>query len=402
MRRFSPYRADGKQNRYRSPPAPAVSELTQIIRQKIERSGPIPFARFMELALYCPELGYYERPEARIGRRGDFYTNVSVGCLFGELLAYQCAEWIRALSGERFQLVEAGAHDGQLAVDMLSWLHRRRPALLEKLQYWIIEPSPDRQGWQRARLEEFAGRVRWAKTFDHLAEPVLGVIFSNELLDAMPMRRFGWDAAGRRWFEWTVGMERDRFVWRRSDIQPESLAAPLKAAGFQLTQELLEVLPDGFTVEISLDAAQWWQRAAQSLKAGRLVTIDYGLTAEEFLSPDRCQGTLRAYHRHHTSFDPLADPGEQDLTAHVNFSQVQSAGESAGLRTEGLISQPQFLTQIARRAWARASEFGEWSRARNRQFQTLTHPEHLGHAFRVLVQARGRSLAPGETQSSEA
>jgi SAM-dependent MidA family methyltransferase len=120
---------------------------------------------------------------------------------------------------------------------------------------------------------------------------------------------------------------------------------------------------------------------------GKLVAIDYGLAAEEFLVPERKDGTLRAYYRHRLVSDVLANAGEQDLTAHINFSAIRQAGEAAGLRTEAFLTQEQFLTQIAAKAWKGGGAFGEWSRERTRQFQTLTHPEHLGRAFRVLVQS---------------
>ena len=124
------------------------------------------------------------------------------------------------------------------------------------------------------------------------------------------------------------------------------------------------------------------------LEYGRLVTIDYGLTADEFLVPERMQGTARAYSHHQASRDVLADPGEQDITAHVNFTAIQTAGQLAGLRTDAFMTQAQFLTGIAGRVWKSGASFGAWTPERTRQFQTLTHPEHLGQSFRVLVQSR--------------
>src|SRR5205823_2938276 len=177
-----------------------MTEIDKIVRIELERHGIIPFAQFMRLALYCPKFGYYDHLEGRIGRQGDFFTSVSVGPLFGELLAFQFAQWLERLSGAPLQLVEAGAHDGQLAFDILSWLGQNRPALLGSLQYWIIEPSSRRHGWQKERLENFAHHVRWFKDLDALPPGgVRGVIFSNELLDAMPVHRLGWDAALGRW-----------------------------------------------------------------------------------------------------------------------------------------------------------------------------------------------------------
>ena len=180
-----------------------MKTLIEIIRREMAAEGVLPFARFMELALYCPVYGYYEVKRDNPGRRGDFYTNVSVGGLFGQMLAFQFAEWLEEIKTlnpqlSTFNLIEAGAHDGQLAKDILKWLQSSRPKLFEQIQYAIIEPSARRQKWQKEKLAEFTPRVRWFSDFYSIAtnNPRLsGIIFSNELLDAMPVRRFGWDAA---------------------------------------------------------------------------------------------------------------------------------------------------------------------------------------------------------------
>jgi SAM-dependent MidA family methyltransferase len=157
-----------------------------------------------------------------------------------------------------------------------------------------------------------------------------------------------------------------------------------------LPKDLLEVLPEGFVTEICPAATAWWRQAAQALQTGKLLAIDYGLTEAEFFTPARSQGTLRAYHRHQASLNVLNHPGEQDLTAHVNFTRLQAAGEAHGLVTEAQTSQAGFLTGLARQRWENPAANGDWSAGEIRQFQTLTHPEHLGRAFRVLVQSRAR------------
>ena len=243
-----------------------------------------------------------------MGRRGDFFTSVSVGSLFGELLAFQFAEWLSAF-GTRggpptdggIQVVEAGAHDGRLAQDIMGWLRLRRPDLFATLQYWIIEPSTRRQKWQRGRLREFQQQVRWfpdvaSLLADHRV--VNGIIFSNEFLDALPVRRLGWDARARTWFEWGVALAGDCFAWarlREGDASPEMLVGLLKGVGLLPSAELLAVLPDDFTVEVCPVASQWWHAAARLLaRHGKLVTFDYGLEADEFFAAPRQNGTLRA------------------------------------------------------------------------------------------------------------
>lgn len=354
-----------------------------------ESGGWVPFGRFMEMALYEPGLGYYERPERAPGRAGDFFTSVSVGSLFGELLAFRFAQWLEpwlAQGCPAVHLVEAGAHDGQLAADILAWLKANRPALAEKLQYWIIEPSTTRQRWQRDKL---GASVRWAESLDVLPGPVQGVIFANELLDAFPVHRFDWQAQKREWLEWGVGVAGGEFVWRVCPDQKR--AAAFKHLLPAVPEELAEVLPDGYGIEVSPLAVEWWQKAARKLGRGMLLTFDYGLTEAEILAPGRTGGTLRAYHQHQQSPDVLGDPGERDLTAHVHFPPLQRAGEAAGLTTQGLVHQATFLTQIVAEL-----EQGEarvaWDAKRVRQLKTLTHPDFLGVRFKVLVQGKTKEM----------
>jgi SAM-dependent MidA family methyltransferase len=368
--------------------------IVEKITSEVARKGVVPFARFMELALYCPDCGFYEKEEDNVGRSGDFFTSVSVGPLFGELLAFQFAEWIDEFKAHHpqsaVQLVEAGAHNGQLARDILNWLKAHRPGLFESIEYWIIEPSPRRQQWQREMLGEFAPRIRWFTDLEDLSL-VTGIIFSNELLDAMPVHRLGWDAKKKEWFEWGVAWDNGKFEWARlrTDVAASRQnAVDSLSSILHLPSSLLEVLPDGFTTEISPAAENWWRKAAGVLKQGKMLAIDYGLADEEFFTPERKEGTLRAYRRHQLTNDVLASPGEQDITAHVNFTAIQSAGEAVGLKTETFLGQAKFLTQIAERTWKRADVFGEWTSKRTRQLQTLTHPEHLGRPFRVLIQSR--------------
>jgi SAM-dependent MidA family methyltransferase len=364
-----------------------MSDVRAIIAAEARQRGVITFARFMELALYCPNFGYYERAGVSPGRGGDYFTSVSVGGLFGELLAFRLAGWLSGMGPGPLHLVEAGAHDGRLALDILGWLREQRPDLVERLEYWILEPSAIRRESQRTTLGKMAQRVRWFESWDAVPSAgVNGIIFSNELLDAMPAHRLGWDSVKREWFEWGVAVEGEVFVWTRMQAGQEILETAQVAS---LPSALLDVLPDGFTTEVSVAALVWWSRAAGALKSGKLVTLDYGLEADEFLTPQRKDGTLRAYHRHHQDGDLLGQPGEKDITAHVNFTAVREAGEAGGLTTDAFQSQSQFLIQVLADIEAdKKSGFGTWTPERTRQFQTLTHPEHLGSTFRVLVQPR--------------
>jgi SAM-dependent MidA family methyltransferase len=359
-----------------------MNTLAGQIQEEIRRRGPISFARFMELALYAPGLGYYEQMR-QIGREGDFFTSVSVGPLFGQLLAFQFAQWMDAdCPTDDIQFVEAGPHDGTLAADILGWTSEHRPDLFARLQYWLLDASVSRRTCQEETLRLWLPKVRWAPGIEELgAGQISGIIFSNEFLDALPVHRLVWSARPKQWQESCVTIEGAAFAWTRQSPTTECSAyLP------PVPEDLAAVLPDGFTVEVCPTAVAWWRAAAASLRSGKLLTLDYGLTDGQWLQPGRAQGTARAFFRHHASSNLLNQPGEQDLTAHVNFSALIAAGQAAGLRTEFMSSQSKFLTEILARARLAPRFFEPWTEKRTRQFQSLAHPEHLGHKFQVLVQ----------------
>ena len=248
-----------------------------VIREEILKSGAISFARFMELALYCPETGYYEAKKDTVGARGDFITSVSVGRLFGELLAFQFAEWLQAMPCAEcgVRMVEAGAHDGKLAADILHWLQTHREQLFSKVEYAIVEPSEERRRWQKETLAKWADKLLWVSHLSDLADPRCNIIFSNELLDALPVHRYGWDAKQNKWFEWGVLLEGEKFAWTRLGNAPSAICNP----------QLESVLPDGYIIEVSPAAENWWRAAAHVLKRGKLVTIDYGHAGDGRFSP---------------------------------------------------------------------------------------------------------------------
>jgi SAM-dependent MidA family methyltransferase len=372
--------------------------LEDRIRNEIKRQGAISFARFMEFALYHPKLGYYEQLYPLIGKSGDFFTSVSTGPFFGELLARQFARWTSQLFSPRIQCLECGAHDGRLAFDILQAWRELNLSHWDRLDYWILEPSDQRRTWQKSSLREFAGHVRWFTSWDEIPVNCLtGIIFSNELLDAFPVHRMGWDAKIQAWFEWGVDWLHGRFSWTRLPSPDTSLRPGLVDPAFpsnrQLPPELAAVLPHCFTTEVCPAADCWWRAAAQRLQAGYLMCLDYGLEDLDFFQPSRANGTLQSYYRHHLTNDPLLQVGQQDLTSQVNFTSLQALGESAGLKTSLFKEQTAFLVQIL------GNDAGEtnqslggtssgWSQKQTRQFKTLIHPEHLGRSHRALVQER--------------
>lgn len=349
----------------------------------------------MERALYCPEVGYYERVCHTPGRRGDYFTSVSVGRVFGELLGRRLCRWVEGIPGASVSILEGGAHDGRLARDILGWVAAARPDCYERLEYVILEPSPHRRRWQAEALVDFGGKLRWVKAWSEFeAASVRGVVLANELLDSMPVVRLGWDADARSWFEWGVGWSQGKFYWVET-----GRVSPLPECAEQwlgsVTVDAGELLPDRCVVEIAPAALEWWQQAARSLRQGYLAALDYGWDLCEGWRWSRLQGSLRAYQNHRMVDDVLQRPGELDLTAHVPWSLVRATGEATGLRTVTFMEQGRWLAGIVSEEVSAGRPLPRWSPAEVRQFHTLTHPAYLGAKFQVLVQSKGLSADPG-------
>ena len=362
-----------------------MTELERIIRSEIEAAGAISFARFMELALYHPAHGYYERNLKQTGREGDFFTSVSVGSLYGEILGLDFAHRLDAMTGKDLVLIEAGAHDGRLACDLLEYLREYQKEIFRRVTYVILEPSFHRAQKQFEMLAPYHGKVRWVKAWDDIEE-FRGICFSNELLDAMPVHVCRWNSADRTWTEWGVAVCDAVLAWRPLPRAQQSERARKLLA--RLPGGLLDVLPHDFTIELSPDAVSWWLQAAHRIAEGWLVTADYGFLQEDFFSPQRANGTVRAYSKHHGNSNVLEELGEQDITAHVNFSLLMKAGESAALVTEDFVPQGVYLKTLVEQIEKSPVEFPLWTPMRYRQLLSLMHPEHLGRVFKVLVQSR--------------
>ncbi len=340
--------------------------LTTLIAGEIASSGPIPFRRFMDLALYHPEHGYYSSGRARVGRSGDFFTNVSVGSLFGRLLARQFCEMRSVLGQEAdFTIVEQGAHGGEFAGDVISALPPGMAA------YRIIEPIPTLASAQRARLAGM--NVEWSGNLCELS-PFTGVHFSNELPDAFPVHLVVW--TGAEWLERCVAVHGGGFAFTDAPIESAELAAACAA--------IPQPLPAGYVTEVNLAARAWIVAVAQRLVRGFVLAVDYGYERAEFFTPQRIAGTLSACARHRREPDPLARPGELDITAHVEFTSLIECAEAAGMRLAGFTDQHHFMVGLG------AAHFAEGAHAADRRaFQTLMHPQFMGMVFKVVCFSKG-------------
>ncbi len=354
---------------------PATSTSRMVLRDRVRQEGPLGFPEFMREALYHPAHGYYGKPTGQIGRGGDFFTSVSVGPLFGKLLARRFLRWWQeAGSPAAWRAIECGAHDGILAKDLLEAINGLNPAAWDGLEYVICEPLPALRAVQEQTLEAFGGHVRLVAHPGDLPPPRLpGIIFGNELLDALPFHVIEWRE--NCWQECRVTIQGDNFAWLRLPIIPGS---ELDEATTSLGAEF----PDGYRTEVRTNFKPFLTPLLASISHGLLIWPDYGFARPDYYHPDRRDGTLRTFSNHRASDDPLASPGEQDITAHVDFTAVALAAIDLGCTVAGFQSQGAWLTGIARE-WLLEQE-RKPDAASLRQFQTLTHPAHLGRSFQVL------------------
>ena len=330
-----------------------TSALIQLLRSKIENYGPQSFAWFMQQALYHPEHGYYSSVRCQIGRKGDYFTNVSVGPLFGQLLAVQfCEIWACLHKISDFVLVEQGAHDGQFARDVLDFVKENFPDFFAALRYRILEPFPILKEQQLRKLEAFGDKIEWRDSL----EPFKGVHFSNELLDAMPVRLIS------NGTEKMVALDGDKFVFLERQVDKTMFN------------------------QAALDCVD---QIAANLQRGYFIAIDYGSLDEQF----ERKVQVRAQHRHLDS--PFQQIGDADITMSVDWRSIIKRAQANGLRVAGFTDQHHFLTGIISKfgrggspeppAGDRGQSLLADSAKAKRELQTLLHPEMLGRAFQVLA-----------------
>jgi len=360
--------------------------LAALIGDEIRAAGgSIPFSRFMELALYTPGLGYYSAGAHKFGAGGDFVTAPELGPLFAECIAQALTPVLHQL-GPDAELLEIGGGSGRFAVAALMHLHA-----LDALpaRYLLLEPSADLRQRQEALLAEqlppeIKARVVWLDGPPQGAWD--GVVFANEVIDALPTPRFAIHA-GTVWEEHVVLADEHSF---QSTLRPSD--ALLSAAVRQLERQLDAPLPDGYRSEVLPQLPYWINAVTGPLRRGALLFVDYGYPRREYYHRQRVDGTLRAFYRHHVSADVLARVGVQDLTASVDFTALAEAGTQAGFEFQGYCTQASFLLGnglAARLAAHEARTHSESGRlALRQQVRTLTLPHEMGERFQVMGFAR--------------
>ncbi len=326
-----------------SPPSPLVTA----IRAEIEAAGGrIPFARFMELALYHPKWGYYRAAQRRPGRPGDFLTAPETHPFFGITLARQIAEcWQRLGQPVPFVVREYGSGIGGLAWDIIGGLTQEAPECRAALEYLLVEQNPHRLEQGIAALSsEGLGDVVHGEMLpsqgSESTEPITGVLLANEVADAFGVHRLIW-RDGRLCEGWVV-WNGERFAEEEGGLSPEAQAADPE----RMLREEEITLSEGDRIEISPAAEAWFASAARGLGRGYTLLIDYGYPAAALYRAHRLEGTVRAYRGHTVSDDPFQHVGQQDLTAHVDFSAMRRAGEREGLVFAGQTNQGAFLASL--------------------------------------------------------
>jgi len=359
-----------------------VTPLAGLLAERIRRFGPMTFADYMRECLYHPLHGYYSKAESK--RFADYYTSVDVHPIFGRLLAKQFAEMWESLSRPReFMLVEGGAGVGRFAAQVLDFCEGKLPDFYAALRYVAVERSASRREQATIHVQRHAVSGHVTASAEIPAHIAAGCFFSNELVDALPAHRVVMDSGAMK--EIFVGFQDGRFVDALSPLSTCAISEYFAAQGITLCEKQ--------HAEAGLEACDWITEIGRRVERGYVLTIDYGHPAADLFDDHHMRGTLLAYQNHRVSEDFYASPGEQDLTAHVNFTALESWGKRAGLKIAGFTSQTAFLMALGQRnEFADLYDEGQTEAERTKarlQLKTLIHPEGMGERFQVQLQRKG-------------
>jgi SAM-dependent MidA family methyltransferase len=357
--------------------------LTSRLREQIEREGPISFCDWMAAALYDERDGYYCRANrVRQGRAGDYRTAPESSPLFAATFARYFSQLFSQLgSPSSWTIFEAGGGSGEFAFGILAALQSHHPRVFAATNYVIDEISPDAGLRAAARLSEFEDRVKFAPLSEIRSPVDAGIVFSNELIDAFPVHRVAMSSGKLR--ELCVGVEQENFVWVECDPD-QPVHDYCQRVGLHLAE--------GQIAEVNLNAEDFVLTAASLFERGFVITVDYGAERSELLnSPNRREGTLRAFRRHQLLEDPLARPGEQDLTTTIDWTQIREAGAGAGLKTCRYERLDQFLLHegLLDELETRAGRLSDADALKLRvSAREMILPQALAASFQVLVQKK--------------
>ncbi|MGR3219130.1 MAG: class I SAM-dependent methyltransferase [Candidatus Anammoxibacter sp.] len=363
-----------------------TNNISEYLKQLIKSKGRITFAGYMDIALYHPEFGYYCTDIPKIGKDGDYYTGPDVHPFMGRVLGAHLIEMWKTLGKESFYIIEMGAGKGLMAMDILKYIKENSLAFYKCLSYIIIERSNTFRNSQNKLLSAFNEKIQWSDSincFNNNSEKLIGTIISNELVDALPFHRVYQE--GDELKELFVTMEQGEFIEEVGELSTDKLSNYLKRLKISLT--------DGMKTEINLHAMDWMQSVASVLHKGFVTTIDYGFPARVYYEPARMNGTSLCYHNHSVNEKPFERIGEQDITAHVDFTSLAFEGRESGLNLLSYTDLPPFLISYGKdilekemeriQGLSRISAFKASSAIKN-----LIHPEGMGGKFKVLIQSK--------------
>ena len=372
--------------------------LYKIISEKISNSprSQITFAQYQDLVLYHRDYGYYSSGVVEIGKQGDFFTATSLGKDFGELLAIQLKQmWQKLDYPNCFSVVEMGAGKGDTARDILSYLVANEPEIITRLQYIIVEKSPQLIARQQEKLKDLTGvNINWQQWTDISDLSLTGCCFSNELIDAFPVHKVTVNRGELQ--EIYVTVEDHRLREKSDRLSTSRLQEYFDLIGIDLTESNY---PNGYQTEVNLIALDWLQTVSNKLKQGYLMTIDYGYPASKYYSPQRSQGTLKCYYQHRHHNNPFINLGRQDITTHVDFTALENYGKQQELISLGFTKQALFLMSLGLGDRLQELSSGKYNLIEIMQKRDALHqlidPMGLG-GFGVLIQ--GKNL--NKTQES--
>lgn len=369
--------------------SPGKPQLVALLRERIRNSPnqAISFCEYMERCLYDQQYGYYMDDSPKIGKEGDFYTSSSIGTVMGDMLARFFLRERDRHGGNSWTIVEWGGGNGRMASHILDEIARISPRGYEQLRYCMIETSEYHRQLQRKTLAGHAEKVHFLddETWTDGLDPTYSIVFSNELLDAFPVHIVEND--GDNWLEVFVCWDEQAQRFAERLLPPENAEIAGYIARFIATDG--RRFKPGYRAEINLESLRWLRRIAGHLRNGLIVTVDYGGTAEELYSPHRRRGTLMCYRKHVAHDNPYIYAGEQDITAHVNFSACIRTGLEAGVKNWRLITQKQFLMEAGilgeLKDHGGTDPFAPSAR-RNRAIRQLLISDGMSELFKVLLQ----------------
>ncbi len=354
-----------------------MNKLKEIIKSAINEAGRITFAKFMELALYHPSYGYYTTGKSNIGKDGDFYTSPHVHRAFGSVIGNFIIKSFQLIDEDKLTIIELGAGKGFLALDILNHIKTQNKSYYERLNYYIVEKNNYSKNESEEKLGDHLDKVKWFSELTELEnENISGVVISNELFDALPFHRL----------KFTNGDLAEIYVTLEDGGLVEIIDKPSSNYIEEYSKNTGIESLEGQEFEINAGSERLLKQINETLQEGFILTIDYGYLAPELFNPNRMKGTYKCINKHQINEEPYTHIGEQDITAHVDFSNLINTGKKLGLNKVRYTTQGQFLVD-----WGILDFINNGTEKEIQAIKNLFLPELMGDKFKVLIQEKNLS-----------